>query len=240
MLAIITGTIRPTNLVTQLKIRNEEERLFQYLESLKFFIESKAFTKIIFCENSNYGAGGLAALEEMARDNGVKLEILSFQGDIQQVERQGKGYGEGEIMDYVFDHSDLVEREPFFIKITGRMKVMNIQKLVSVMKREKSYFNIPNSTLRTLYDTRIYGMPTEQFKRCFREVYHKVWDNQGIYLEHIYTQTLKENGIKVTNFPRYPRIVGISGSTGGSYTYVEWKCKIKDIFSRLNGYRVRG
>lgn len=240
MLAIITGTIRPTNLVTQLKIRNEEERLFQYLESLKFFIESKAFTKIIFCENSNYGAGGLAALEEMARDNGVKLEILSFQGDIQQVERQGKGYGEGEILDYVFDHSDLVEREPFFIKITGRMKVMNIQKLVSVMKPEKSYFNIPNSTLRTLYDTRIYGMPTEQFKRCFREVYHKVWDNQGIYLEHIYTQTLKENGIKVTNFPRYPRIVGISGSTGGSYTYVEWKCKIKDIFSRLNGYRVRG
>lgn len=240
MLAIVTGTIRPTNLVTQLKIRNEEERLFQYLESLKFFIESKAFTKIIFCENSNYGAGGLAALEEMARDNGVKLEILSFQGDIQQVERQGKGYGEGEILDYVFDHSDLVEREPFFIKITGRMKVMNIQKLVSVMKPEKSYFNIPNSTLRTLYDTRIYGMPTEQFKRCFREVYHKVWDNQGIYLEHIYTQTLKENGIKVTNFPRYPRIVGISGSTGGSYTYVEWKCKIKDIFSRLNGYRVRG
>lgn len=240
MLAIITGTIRPTNLVTQLKIRNEEERLFQYLESLKFFIESKAFTKIIFCENSNYGAGGLATLEEMARDNGVKLEILSFQGDIQQVERQGKGYGEGEILDYVFDHSDLVEREPFFIKITGRMKVMNIQRLVSVMKPEKSYFNIPNSTLRTLYDTRIYGMPTEQFKRCFREVYHKVWDNQGIYLEHIYTQTLKENGIKVTNFPRYPRIVGISGSTGGSYTYVEWKCKIKDIFSRLNGYRVRG
>ncbi|MGN0306559.1 MAG: hypothetical protein ACI4D2_10435 [Lachnospiraceae bacterium] len=240
MLAIITGTIRPTNLVTQLKIRNEEERLFQYLESLKFFIESKAFTKIIFCENSNYGAGGLAALEEMARDNGVKLEILSFQGDIQQVERQGKGYGEGEILDYVFDHSDLVEREPFFIKITGRMKVMNIQKLVSAMKPEKSYFNVPNSTLRTLYDTRIYGMPTEQFKRCFREVYHKVWDNQGIYLEHIYTQTLKENGIKVTNFPRYPRIVGISGSTGGSYTYVEWKCKIKDIFSRLNGYRVRG
>ncbi len=239
MLAIITGTIRPTNLVTQLKIRNEEERLFQYLESLKFFIESKAFTKIIFCENSNYGAGGLAALEEMARDNGVKLEILSFQGDIQQVERQGKGYGEGEILDYVFDHSDLVEREPFFIKITGRMKVMNIQKLVSVMKPEKSYFNIPNSTLRTLYDTRIYGMPTEQFKRCFQKAYLKVWDKQGIYLEHIYTQTLKENGIKVTNFPRYPRIIGISGSTGGSYTYVEWKCKIKDIISRLNGYRVK-
>lgn len=239
MLAIITGTIRPANLANQLKICNEEERLSQYAESLKFFIEAKAFNKIIFCENSNYGTEDLAALEEMARDNGVRLEILSFQGNVQQVERHGKGYGEGEIMEYVFDHSELVREEPFFVKITGRMKVMNIQKLVSVMKPEKSYFNIPNSTLRTLYDTRIYGMPTEQFKRCFQKAYLKVWDKQGIYLEHIYTQTLKENGIKVTNFPRYPRIIGISGSTGGSYTYVEWKCKIKDIISRLNGYRVK-
>lgn len=113
MLAIITGTIRPANLANQLKICNEEERLSQYAESLKFFIESKAFNKIIFCENSNYGTEGLAALEEMARDNGVRLEILSFQGNVQQVERHGKGYGEGEIMEYVFDHSELVREEPF-------------------------------------------------------------------------------------------------------------------------------
>ena len=119
------------------------------------------------------------------------------------------------------------------------MKVDNIKKIVCCLKEEKTYFNIPNRTLRTLYDTRIYAMPVKQFQKCFLNRYEEVLDDQGYYLEHVYTQILKEKRIEVTNFPRYPRIVGISGSTGNIYTYTEWKCKIKDIISWFGGYKVR-
>lgn len=239
MLAIITGTIQPGADVGQLTIRNTEERLKQYIDSIQFFIDSKAFSKIIFCENSGYGTQELKKLEAAAQKENIQLELLSFVGNKEQLLVHGKGYGEGEIMKYVFSHSQIVKSEKTFVKITGRMKIVNIKKIVSYLKEGKTYFNIPNRTLRALYDTRIYVMPVNQFKEYFINRYEEVRDDQGYYLEHVYTQILKEKRIIVTNFPRYPRIVGISGSTGNMYTYTEWKCKIKDIISFFGGYKVQ-
>lgn len=239
MLAIITGTIKPDISVNYLKVRDEQDRLKQYIAGILFLIESKAFSKIVFCENSNYGTEKLTFLREKARKYQIELELISFSGDIEQTKLHGKGYGEGEIMRYVLQHSQLLKDEFYFVKITGRMKVNNINKIVSSMKDEKTYFNIPNLSQRGIYDTRIYAMPLEQFRTFFENNFDKVQDNKGMYLEHVYTQIIEENNIKVTNFPRYPRIIGISGSTGGEYTYTEWKCKIKDVISRLGGYKTK-
>lgn len=239
MVAVITGTIKPADSVGQLSIKNEDERRQQYIDCLKFFIESGAFKKIVFCENSNYGNEQLMFLQKFAENNRVNLEILSFQGNIKEITRHGKGYGEGEIMSYVLKHSELVKKSQYLVKITGRMKVDNIKDIVALLKRNRTYFNIPNFTLNQLYDTRIYGMSIQQFEKYFENCYDEVWDDRGVYLEHIYTKILKEKKIKVMNFPRYPRIVGISGSTGLRYSYCEWKCKVKDILSLLGCYRVK-
>lgn len=239
MLAIITGTIKPDSSMTQLVIKDERERMRQYVDSLLFFIKSGAFRKIVFCDNSNYGTKSLSFLKQTADEHCVNLEMLSFQGDVKMITKHGKGYGEGEIMSYVFQHSELVRDEEFFVKITGRMKIDNIKKIVSYMKKNKTYFNIPNYTIKDIYDTRIYGMPVKQFKEYFLNGFIRVQDDEGIYLEHVYTDILKNEGIKVANFPRYPRIVGISGSTGNVYGYTEWKCKIKDILSLFNSYKVK-
>ncbi|MBD5546140.1 MAG: hypothetical protein HDQ97_01840 [Lachnospiraceae bacterium] len=239
MLAIITGTIRPPLQMNQLVLRDEEERLRQYEESLCSIIDSKAFSGIVFCENSSYGTEKLSHLVDVAGHKAIRLELLSFQGNIEKSCIHGKGYGEGEIMDYVFSHSEIASREPYFVKITGRLKVDNIEDIAAHLNQEKTYFNIPNRTRRDLYDTRIYGMPVEQFKRMFLNVYEQVMDEQGIFLERVYTQVIQENRIKVTNFPRYPRIVGVSGSGGSVYSYTEWKCRVKDLFSRMNLYKVK-
>ena len=69
-------------------------------------------------------------------------------------------------------------------------------------------------------------------------MYDLVWDEKGIYLEKVYTRILSEQKIEVKNFPRYPRVIGISGSTGLEYGFTEWKCKIKDIISIFEGYKV--
>lgn len=239
MLAVITGTIKPDSAVSQLTIRDEEERLKQYIEGIIFLVESRAFSKIIFCENSNYGTGKFEDLRKLADEQHVILELLSFQGNVRLTSFHGKGYGEGEIMKYVFEKSQLIREEDFFVKITGRMKVVNIRDIVMRLNREKTYFNIPNRTLRSLYDTRMYAMPIKLFIDNFINRFDQVMDEKGYYLEHVYTQILKDNEICVTNFPRYPRIVGVSGSTGNVYTYTEWKCKIKDIVSYFGGYKIR-
>lgn len=223
----------------QLTLRDEYERLGQYEESIRFFISSGAFSKVIFCENSNYGTDEISGLWRVAEDNGVQMELLSFQGNTDETCIHGKGYGEGEIMKYVFSHSQIAPAEPYFVKITGRLKVDNIRDIVIRMDQNKTYFNIPNRTRRDIYDTRIYGMPISQFKELFMDSYEQVMDDKGVFLEKVYTRMIQNSKIEVVNFPRYPRIVGMSGSGGAVYTYTEWKCWLKDIFSRLNLYKVR-
>lgn len=239
ILAIITGTIRPALQMSQLVLRNEEERLKQYEESIRCTLCSRAFARVVFCENSHYGTERLSNLTAVAEENGVELELLSFQGNEEKACLHGKGYGEGEIMEYAFSHSKLIETEDYFVKITGRLRVNNIKDIVNRMNRQRTYFNIPNRTLRNIYDTRMYGMSVSQFKECFLHSYEQVMDEQGIFLETVYTKILQEHNIKVHNFPRYPRIVGVSGSGGAVYGYTEWKCKVKDVLSCMNYYRVK-
>lgn len=238
MLVIITGTIKPALLMSQLVLRDEEERLKQYEDSIQFVLCSRAFTKVVFCENSNYGTEQLSYLTEIAGENGVELELLSFQGNEEKACIHGKGYGEGEIMDYVFSHSKLIGTEDCFVKITGRLKIDNIKDIVSRMRRQRTYFNIPNRTIRDFYDTRIYGMPVNQFRDYFLHSYEQVMDGHGVFLEVVYTQIIQQCGIKICNFPRYPRIVGVSGTGGLVYCYTEWKCRIKDVLSAVNFYRI--
>lgn len=239
MLAIVTGTIKPNEHMKQLTLRDSQERCRQYEEALLQLIESKAFQKIVFCENSNYGVEQFQHLIEKAKENAVELETLSFQGNIGKACEHGKGYGEGEIMEYVFQHSQLLKSESYFVKITGRLMVDNITIIVSRLKRTRIYFNIPNRTQRGVYDTRIYAMPKKTFEEDFLEQYEKVMDSKGVYLEYVYTGILRENNYKVYNFPSYPRIRGISGSGGIIYDYTEWKCWIKDILSKISYYKVR-
>lgn len=239
MLGIITGTIKPAAQMGQLVIRDEKERLKQYKEGLKALLDSRVFSKLIFCENSNYGTEKLNCLAEDAKEKGIDLELLSFQGDTENICIHGKGYGEGEIMEYVFSNSRLIQGETYFVKITGRLKVDNAKELVNRILEGRTYFNIPNRTIKDFYDTRIYGMPIQQFKALFLNAYHQVMDEQGIFLEIVYTKILQGNDIKVYNFPRYPRIKGISGSGGIEYDYTEWKCKIRDVLSLVNVYAIK-
>ena len=239
MLAIITGTIRPSGTVGQLILKNESERLSQYKDALMFIIQSKTFSKIVFCENSGYGIGCFTDMQEEAAKFGTKLELISFTGNAEEVLKHGKGYGEGEIMDYVFANSRLLEDEPCFAKITGRLKIVNIKDICERISPKVCYFNIPNRNIRDYYDTKLYAMPTEVFDEYFRKAYVQVWDDKGIYLEKVYTKILFDEKLKVKNFVRYPRVLGKQGSTGLDYGFTEWKCKVKDVISRFGGYKVK-
>lgn len=239
MLVIVTGTISPAPQMSHLILRDEDERLKQYEDGIQSLLCSRAFTKVVFCENSNYGIEKMSYLKDIAEENDAELELLSFQGNTEKACTHGKGYGEGEIMDYVFSHSDLIKTETYFMKLTGRLKVDNVKAIVSRINQQRTYFNIPNRTIRNFYDTRIYGMPINQFKDYFLNFYDRVMDEQGIFLETVYTQILHNYNIEVHNFPRYPRIVGVSGSGGIVLGYTEWKCKIKDVLSQFNFYKVK-
>ena len=236
MVIIVTATIAPKANMHQLVLKDKDQRLQQYKNALNSIMDARPDAKIVFCDNSGFGTDGFEEEKADAKDKGIQLEILSFPGDSDAVIRQGKGYGEGEIISHVLSESKLMRNEQYLIKITGRLRVDNIADLVSRVNQDRVYFNIPNIHKKDLFDTRIYAMPVKTYKEYFETAYKKVDDNQGYYIEHAFTDVIFENKLKVRNFPRYPRIVGESGSGGAQYTYTEWKSKIRDILSVFNVY----
>lgn len=241
MILIITATINPPT-QDYLKVNNTGERLSQYKESLNFFISSGAFQKIIFCDNSGYLISNDALKEERetASKKGITLEVLSFNGNHEKVKEQGKGYGEGEIMEYILKESKILSKEDYFFKVTGRLKVENIEIIVNKSKNAIKdgicLINVPNHTMHEIYDTRFYGMPVSMYERDFLKAYENVDDQDNIFFETVFTKIIREKNLRHRNFPLYPRITGKSGTSGGEYVYTEWKCRIKDIMSKLNYY----
>lgn len=236
MIIIVTGTISPGKNVGQLTLRDSNERLKQYTTALLKTIEARPDADIVFCDNSGFGTDCFDDVLKYANEKKMKLEVLSFAGDKEAVVAHGKGYGEGEIVKYVLENSKLAQGKQYMIKLTGRLVTDNIADIVKHIKRKCIYFNIPNIHRRDIYDTRIYAMPINIYNDYFYDEYRKVNDNVGYFLEGVYTDVISNNKLHVNNFPRYPRIVGKSGSGGISYTYTEWKCKIRDFLSIFNIY----
>ena len=79
MLLIITATINPPS-QDYLKINSIDERIRQYKDSLNYFINSGAFGRIIFCDNSGYLSENDIFREEteIAGKKSIELEVLSF------------------------------------------------------------------------------------------------------------------------------------------------------------------
>ena len=236
MLIIMTATITPANNIKFLSLRNSEERLKQYKESLISLIKSKPNCNIVFCDNSNIQLSMLEDIMQLAEKENVSLELLSFKGDAEGTEKYGKGYGEGEIIKYVLENSKLARNETYMVKITGRLIVHNIFDLTNRLKKNLIYFNVPNYQNRSIYDTRVYAMPICIFKEYFIEGYKNVDDENGYYLENAYTDIILKERLKINNFPKCIRLVGESGSGGAVYTYKEWKARVRDFLCLFNIY----
>lgn len=62
-------------------------------------------------------------------DRGDSIYRNSFQGDVDAVRMKGKGYGEGEILAYLYENSSIMQRSRYYYKITGRLTINNIDKI---------------------------------------------------------------------------------------------------------------
>ena len=120
---LLTACVNPEGMIYT-KLQDPEIRKQHYLESLKFYIEKTVY-KIVLIENSLY------PLENEIRkyiDSG-RLEYMTFDGNnFDKI--KGKGYGEGLIIKYALENSAFIKKTDYIIKITGRLIIKNINKLI--------------------------------------------------------------------------------------------------------------
>ncbi|MGI6671895.1 MAG: hypothetical protein ACOX58_10055 [Christensenellales bacterium] len=214
MLLVITSCIAPPK-QGSLLLNNPESRFAQSKKAVDAFVRSGCFSKIVFCDSSDYSF----TKEELVDVNNetVEVEVLQFRGDADRVRKQGKGYGEGEIMAYVFEHSRLMKGEPYFFKVTGRLMVRNIMKVIAACKPDTNYFNITSLRSLRAIDTRFYGVSVDAFRMALLDAYRSVNDNAFYYYEMSFRDALKRHRVPFRPFKCFPEICGVSGTRGVEY-----------------------
>jgi len=202
-------------------LQDPVQRAGQYLDAISFYIRQSPFVRIIVCDNSGFVYPN--ALYQLAATHNKEIELLSFTGDTTLVNSYGKGYGEGEIMDFVFQNSRLLTKVEGVLKVTGRLKLINAARIMRNCKAGKNYF-MPVSLLRPRFlvpkaaqpcvDIKTWYCTKHFFEEVLRFTYKTVRERDVYFLEHAYYTALKRSGAKIACFSPAPEFTGMSGSNG--------------------------
>jgi len=213
-IALLTGTINPKLFGTpNTKLINEKERLKQYRDAITQYLEKSNFDIIIFCENSNYKYN-YSELKKIASKNKKILEIIKFIGNKQEMKNRGKSYGEGEIIEYALKTSKyLKKKDQTFYKITGRIFIKNINKILRYSNKENYFFSVGKNHCVTLFFKCSVGF----FRKNLMQSYKKCNEKEGRYIENQFYNAIFPNYKEIATFDHYPNYSGIAGTTGKKY-----------------------
>ncbi len=213
---VMTACIAPSAQMKLLTIRDKGVRRKQYLEAARFYIEKTRIKHIVFCDNS--GTREIGLLKKLAAEKQKRFEWLSYQGDGKKTEEQGKGYGEGEILAYVLQNSRLLRTCRYMAKVTGRLKVRNIDMVIRLLGQSGNYFNsYIDYRNRFFIDTRFFVVSCRDYESFLKDCYQSVNDGRGFYLEHSIARAVRKKHMSYHVFPVALDVEGISGTSGMRY-----------------------
>lgn len=200
--------------------RQARLRLDDYRHALELWLRAPLAIPIVFCENSGSDLSELRELCRHYNPRGQQVEFLSFAGQDFPGER-GKGYGELQIISHVLHNSRMIRGEERVLKVTGRLFVRNIAKIL----RDVSSNPVPDvfcdwSRNLTWADSRVFCALVPFLRSHLLPLQELVNDSQGVCLEHALSRAVHQaiaNGLHWALIPRCPDVVGISGTSGLKY-----------------------
>jgi hypothetical protein len=228
---LLTGCVDPGS-TPFLKLRDSGSRLADYERSIERWIDDSDFRAIVFCENSGY-EHSYAPLVERAQAKGKNLEVLVFKGN-KGAQEYGKGYGEGEIIEYALGHSVLLAESPSFYKVTGRVFVRNANAILAADADKPSAFILFTSW--KYVDTRFFKSELAFYRENLLDAYREVRDGEGISIERVFRRRLR--GKRVPAFGEYPDILGICASSGEAYDLSPARLALSGALLKLGLYKV--
>ena len=231
---LITGAIdiTPYN-IPVVQIIDLQERLSQYLYSIEYAINHYSkVDNIVFCENTDHKFD-YSSLQDKAKSKGKHLEVLTFKGNYDNIQRKGKGYGEGETIKYALNHSEILAQSDNFYKLTGRIVVTNMDKIINKTTHANAFIFpiVFKCVAKQIVETIFYKTSKVLYTQRLLDAYLEIDDNRNIILEHVFFDILNEISLK--SFSEYPNIVGYSASTGQPYTKSKKVMLKNKLFARL-------
>lgn len=151
---------------------------------------------------------------------GVECNTLQYVEEI-NMQMRGKGNAEAAMFDRLseFLRSRMTTYD-FVYKVTGRLVVTNFASICLHAPADQPAVCARIRFDRTQVDTRFFGATPDVFHTYFTGLGGKVLEDEGIYLEHVVALAVAKAIFGKTRwfpFRHYPRLAGISASTGVAY-----------------------
>ena len=127
-LLLLTGCIKP-NCTDKIVCSDWQKRQEMYVSAINWYLENTDYD-LTFCENS-----GADISSQFELCGGGRIEFLTFYS-APTVPDRSRSYKEMEILEYVQEHSEKLKEAEMVVKITGRLELLNIKKLVNGIARK--------------------------------------------------------------------------------------------------------
>ena len=224
---LMTGTINPSVYNnTGVVITDVSQRLYQYEYTIERYIKFSDFDCIIFAENSNYDFDS-GKFENLAKEYNKNFEFISLKGYYKENVEYGKSYGDSRLITDAINNSKLINNDDTIFKVTGRIYIQNINKMIKYSQKYKNVFISKNNDKRVL--TNFFKINICDYKNNLEHAYIDCNDKVGDDIEKSFYYRLIGSGLSVKSFICYPDMDGIIGGTGGLYN----KSKIDLFFLNL-------
>ena len=195
-------------------VRQEDERILQYLCGLVAWTQPQRVSRLVITENSNTRFD-FTRVTEHVRAAGKELEVLVFQGT-PDAARLGQGFGEGELLEYMFTHSRLLRAANTFYKVTGRIFVKNFDEIDANTTSDNVFHRKARKPPKpSKANTVFFKCSREVFETRLLHAYRDINEPHGINFEQVYYNGLR--GLDAPDFSIGPILVGQQASTGKHY-----------------------
>lgn len=210
---LLTGCIVP-NCNDCLKVKDIETRKQMYLESISWYLSNTPYD-IVFCENSGTDIS-------IHFPNEQRLEVLTFTASNNPNEDQSKSSKELSIIKYAYDNSEKIAPGHIFVKITGRLKYLNIVETlnnIEVPTDYKSEFVCCDIGKTNIWsDSRCFFFTYPFFERMFekKHLVNMSFEFERLLGACVYQMRMNRTGIFYF-LPLPQRISGVGGGFGITY-----------------------
>lgn len=214
---LLTSCIRISD--NSVSLKDEQSRINHTLESIGKWLDVSADLPIVICDGSSFDLSDIVT----AAFPGANIECLNFRNSAEWVARYGKGYGEGEIVNFALANSKILAGSDYFAKCTAKLWVENY---VECLKSWNGIFlchgffeNVFSLriTFFSYVDTRFYLANKKFYKDNLASAYLRLANGEGLSIEHHFRDILIEQNFKKILFGLPPVICGVGGGNGFYY-----------------------
>ena len=215
---LITTANNPPDGIPFLEMRSAAERRIAAKGALYFWV-SQGVQKIILADATGSNLLSKSEVKEICL-LGASCEQISYEQNSDEVASKGKGYGEGQLIQFALDNSRLLTDEEYFFKSTGKTYVRNFHDIYDLICEAKAaslfwkYLGDGTST-KPWAECKFYFSSREFANKHLINAYSQSDDFERGACEYFIFQMLNRT-LRTVNALR-PQISGFAGGTGMQY-----------------------